>query len=207
MNFQPTSPQMLFMLGLAFGRQELPLKDTRPELKRAEREKLVSHGLIRLEKRGRESHVILTEFGCSWLQEHLDYRINAGGAVAGEVLATLLPKLKAFLAANGLTLGEFLAPARATPPSGVVTGSNTERLVSMLRSLDSGLHQFVPLADLRSALPDLPRPSFDAAVLALQKQGRIVLVRIDEPWRRSPAIERGAIDVAGSHYHSAYLKS
>lgn len=206
MSFQPTSPQMLFMLGLAFGRRELPLKDTKPELRRAEREELVSHGLIRLEKRGRSSHVILTEFGCSWLHEHLDYRINARGVVAGGVLATLLPKLKIFLAANGLTLGEFLVPARATPPE-VATESSADRLVSMLRSLDSGLHQFVPLSDLRSALPDLPRPSFDAAVLALQKQGRIALVRIDEPWRRSPAIETGAIDVAGSHYHSAYLKS
>jgi hypothetical protein len=206
MSLQPTPPQMLFMLGMVFGRRELPLKDARPGLRKAERDELVSHGLIRLEKRGRGSHVILTDLGWKWAQEHLDCRINPRGAMPGGVLAALLPKLKDFLAANELTLREFLAPARATPPE-LTIESDVDRIVSALQRLDGGQHQFVPLADLRSALPDLPRPSFDAAVLALRKHGRIALFTIDEPWRRSPAVELGAIDVAGCQYHSAYLTS
>ena len=81
-----------------------------------------------------------------------------------------------------------------------------DRWLSALRVLDRGEHRFVPLAELRQVLPDLARPIFDATALALQQQGLIALFRIDEPWRRSESDEAAAINVAGNHYHSAYLK-
>jgi hypothetical protein len=223
MSFSPTSAQVLFMLGLVFGKREPRVSDARPQLPAGQMKTLESHGLIRLERRGRSSHLILTEQGWAWAQEHLDAPITPAGAAPGVVLAALLPHLKAFLDAKGGGLGEFLRSSQALAEDPVAeertttqgsdgpllpprNDSDLERFVSALRRLDGGEHQFVLLADLRSALADLPRSSFDAAALALQAEGRIALFRIDEPWRRSPTDEAAAIDVAGTRYHSAYFK-
>lgn len=211
MSFAPTSQQTLFMLLLVFGPREPKLSDLRLELPPAQRKQLEADGLIRLEKRGRSEHVILTEQGWTWTQAHLDSPVAATGAAPGLVLAALLPHLKAFLAARGSTLGELLLspPALAegaAPAHAPVSDGELERFVGALQRLDAGEHRFVLLSDLRTALPGLARPQFDAAALALQAQGRIALFRIDEPWRRSPAIEEAAIDVAGNRYHCAYLK-
>jgi hypothetical protein len=213
MSLIPTSAQMLFMLRLVFGPSEPTLADTRPELDGEMRKKLESHGLIRLEKRGRSQHVILTEHGWEWVEQHLDCPISPAGGTPSLVLSALLPKLKAFLDAKGATLGELLLgpqaavePAAAEAPHAAASDTDIARLMSVLQRLDGGKHRFVSLADLRNALPDVPRRSFDAAALSLQAQGRIALFRIDEPWRRSPRVEAAAIDVAGSRYHSAYLK-
>lgn len=219
MSFAPTAQQMLFMLLLVFGRREPKLSEIRLELAPPQRKQLESHGLIRLEKRARSEHVILTEQGWTWVQEHLDSPVTATGAAPGLVLAALLPRLKAFLAARGSTLGEMLLSPQALAehaaaggdggtgvPDQRVSDGEVEHFMAALQRLDAGDHRFVPLADLRSALPGLPRTQFDAAALALQAQGRIALFRIDEPWRRSEAVEAAAIEVAGNRYHSAYLK-
>jgi hypothetical protein len=221
MSFTPTSTQMLFMLRLVFGPSEPKLADTRPQLKQAElKSTLEAEGLIRIEKRDGSNHVLLTEQGWTWVQDHLDVPISMEGSTPGLVLADLLPRLKGFLAAKGSTLGELLllsappSPAPADPAAGGLGNEHPgapeidlDRFLSALRTLDDGERRIVPLAELRRALPDLARPSFDAAALALQHQGRIALFRIDEPWRRSESDEAAAIDVAGNHYHSAYLKS
>jgi len=223
MSFTPTSAQVLFMLGLVFGKREPKVADARPQLAAPQMKTLESHGLIQVEKRGRSSHVMLTEQGWTWTQEHLDSPITASGTAPGLVLAALLPHLKALLVAKGETLGQLLSCSQASAGGAVAeqlrvtSGSDgvvplqrsdgdVERFVSALRHLDGGEHQFVLLADLRSALADLPRSSFDAAALTLQAEGRIALFRIDEPWRRSPTAEAAAIDVAGTRYHSAYFK-
>lgn len=224
MSFTPTSAQMLFMLRLVFGPSEPKLADTRPPLKQADlKSTLEAHGLIRLEKRDGSNHVVLTEQGWTWVQEHLDEPIQMEGSTPGLVLADLLPRLKAFLAAKGSSLGELLLlstpaypqeppmpPEPPAPPDAAplppTEGTDLERFLGALRQLDAGERRFVPLAELRDALPYLDRPSFDAVALALQHQGRIALFRIDEPWRRSASDEAAAIDVAGNHYHSAYLK-
>jgi hypothetical protein len=211
MSFAPTSQQTLFMLLLVFGPREPKLSDVRLELPAAQRKELETDGLIRLERRGRSDHVILTARGGAWVQEHLDSPIPATGAAPGLVLAALLPLLKAFLAVRGSTLGELLLSPREPAARAAVThepgdDSEAEHFVAALQRLDAGEHRFVPLCDLRTALPELARTQFDAAALALQAQGRIALFRIDEPWRRSPSIEDAAIDVAGNRYHSAYLK-
>ena len=221
MSFTPTSTQMLFMLRLVFGPSEPKLAETRPQLRAPDlRNTLEAEGLIRIEKRDGSNYVILTEQGWTWVQDHLDMPINMEGSTPGLVLAELLPRLKSFLAAKGSTLGELLllseppksaqqalAWAPGVAESCEAPAIDLERWLQALRELDGGEHRFVPLAELRQALPDLARPFFDAAALALQQQGRIALFRIDEPWRRSASDEIAAIDVAGNHYHSAYLKA
>jgi hypothetical protein len=221
MSFTPTSAQMLFMLRLVFGPSEPKLADTRPQLKQADlKATLEAEGLIRLEKRDGSNHVILTEQGWTWVQDHLDEPMTMEGSTPGLVLAELLPRLKSFLAAKGSTLGELLL--LSSPPQAMAPAENgpadaddgdfqapameADRWLSALRVLDRGEHRFVPLAELRQVLPDLARPIFDATALALQQQGLIALFRIDEPWRRSESDEAAAINVAGNHYHSAYLK-
>jgi hypothetical protein len=217
MSFTPTSAQMLFLLRLVFGPAEPKLADTRPQLKQTElKSTLEAQGLIRIEKRDSANHVILTEQGWSWVQEHLDEPFQLEGGTPALVLADLLPRLKSFLAAKGSTLGELLLaippPPAPVPVATVALGAppltaEQAALMTALRGLDRGERRFVPLAELRAALPDLSRASFDALALALQHQGRIALFRIDEPWRRSASDEAAAIDVAGNHYHSAYLKA
>lgn len=218
MSFTPTSAQTLFMLRLVFGPREPRLADTRPQFKQvARRKELETLGLIRIEKRGRSGHVVLTERGWTWVEKHLDEPFNAAGSVPGQVLRDLLPRLKAFLETNRFTLGELCTGPSTVPES--LPGENAVDgpdplappedpeavLLRTLRALDRGRGQRLLIADARAALPHVSAQMFDAAALALQSRGVIALYHLDDPSQRSAAVEEAAIHVAGSRYHLAYL--
>ena len=202
MSFEPDPRQTLYMLRLTFGAVEPRLQDLKPPLEPvALRKQLEAQGLIRLEKRGRHRHVLLTDKGWQWMQAHLDARIDtASGAAAGLVLKDLLPRLRSFLENKGFALAELFAHGDSMAPE------CSQRTRATLLELGQGrAQQRLTLAQVRAALPQLSRDALDAALLELQRSGAVALYHEDNPAQRSAEVEAAALQLAGSRYHLVYL--
>lgn len=65
--------------------------------------------------------------------------------------------------------------------------------------------QRVRLADLREALPDVPREELDKALKDSQQAGNLVLMRLDNPQEIGPRDLSGKLDIAGADRHILYL--
>lgn len=213
MSFEPDPRQTLYMLRLTFGPFEPKLQDLQPPLEPvALRKQLEVQGLIRLEKRGRHQHVLLTDKGWQWMQAHLDARIDVAGRAAGQVLQGLLPRLRAFLDSKGYALAELFSQGEGQRSSlgesreGAPAPDCRQRIHAALLELSGGrVQQRLTLAQLRRALPQLPRAALDAALLELQGRGVVALYHEDDPALRSAAVEAAALQLAGSRYHLVYL--
>jgi len=205
MSFEPDPRQTLYMLRLVFGPAEPKLKDLKPPLEPAPlRKQLEALGLIRLEKRGRYQHVLLTDKGWQWTEAHLNARINPAGASAGRVLVDLLPRLQAFLARKGHALAELFSDGSPTPPLRSQHPS-TQAQAALLGLGHGQTQQRLTLAQVRAALPQLSRAALDAALLDLQHVGAIALYHEDDPELRGTEIEAAALQLGGSRYHLVYL--
>ena len=198
MSFEPDPRQTLYMLRLVFGPAEPRLKDLLPPLEPvALREELESQGLIRLDKRGRHQHVVITDKGWQWTQAHLSSPISTVGALPGRVLSDLLPRLQKFLERHGHALAELFDPGAIAP---------IQQLRDALLTLSQGrTQQRLTLAQLRAALPQLTREALDEALLDLQRDGSIALYHEDNPALRSADVDVAAVQLAGSRYHLIYL--
>jgi hypothetical protein len=202
MSFEPDPRQTLYMLRLTFGAAEPRLQDLKPALEPvALRQQLEAHGLIRLEKRGRHQHVLLTDKGWQWMQAHLNARIDAAGAVAPYlVLKDLLPRLQSFLHSKGYALAELFSQGDSMAPA------NSQQLRAALLELGQGrAQQRLTLARVRLAQPQHSRADLDAALLELQRDGVVALYHEDNPALRSAEVEAAALQLAGSRYHLVYL--
>jgi hypothetical protein len=205
MSFEPDPRQTLYMLRLTFGAAEPRLQDLKPPLEPiALRKQLEARGLIRLEKRGRQQHVLLTDKGWQWMHAHLDARIDVAGAAAGLVLQDLLPRLRAFLDSKGYALAELFSQGDSMGDPGA--RQVLQRTRAALLELGQGrLQQRLTLAQVRTALPHLSREALDAALLELQRSGAAALYHEDNPALRGAALDGAALQLAGSRYHLVYL--
>jgi hypothetical protein len=201
MSFEPDPRQTLYMLRLTFGAAEPRLLDLQPPLEPvALRKQLEAQGLIHLEKRGRQQHVLLTDKGWQWMQAHLNARVDVAGVVPSLVLRQLLPRLQVFLEREGYALAELFANPGSSP------AISSQRVRTVLLELGQGrTQQRLTLAQVRAAVPQLAREVLDATLLDLQRSAAIALYHEDNPALRSAEVEAAALQLAASRYHLVYL--
>jgi hypothetical protein len=202
MSFEPDPRQTLYMLRLTFGAAEPRLQDLKPPLEPvALRKQLEAQGLIRLEKRLRHQHVLLTDKGWQWMHAHLSSSIDSAGSSAPRlVLKDLLPRLQSFLQSKGYALADLFSQGDSMERSG------SQQVRTRLLELGHGrAQQRLTLAQVRSALPQLSRDALDAALLELQGSGVVALYHEDNPALRSAEVDAAALQLAGSRYHLVYL--
>jgi hypothetical protein len=202
MSFEPDPRQTLYMLRLTFGAAEPRLQDLRPPLEPvALRRQLQTLGLIRLEKRGRYQHVLLTDKGWQWMQVHLNAHIESGRGVSPAlVLRDLLPRLQCFLQSKGYALAEMFSQGDS------MAAADSQQLRATLLELGHGrVQQRLTLMQVRAALPQLSREALDAALLELQRCSAVALYHEDNPALRGAAVDAAALQLAGSRYHLVYL--
>ena len=201
MSFEPDPRQTLYMLRLTFGPPEPRLQDLQPPLEPVSlRKQLEAQGLIRLEKRGRQQHVLLTDKGWQWTQRHLSARIDVAGVVPGLVLKDLLPRLQSFLEREGYALADLFANPGASAQD------SSQQIRTVLLELGRGrAQQRLTLAQVRSALPQLTREVLDTALLDLQRSAVVALYHEDNPALRTAEVEAAALQLAASRYHLVYL--
>ena len=215
MPFEPNAKQTLVLFSLLFGGHEPKVSELRPRLDPKERAPLLEAGLIEIERRGRSSHVVLTDAAWAWAGAHLDAPISKT-ARANDALHAVLTHLKAFLDARGIALSDVVrasraaAPPEARPEPAPARAPSSEALAkhvrdACLRAAGGRTHTRVRIAQVRSELPHVPRPALDQTLYDMQRAGAMVLYPLDDPQEIQPADEREALVIAGTPHHVLYL--
>lgn len=197
MTFRPSPKQSLLLWRMLTGEtseeREPALSKTKPRVSLKESQPLIAHGFLFTEKRGRASHLLLTDHAWAWASSTADVTFSKS-AEAATALQGLLRRLLPFLEKNDLALASLFmenGEADAQPPfegRSAQTHATETSERSLVRQLIESTYlklsggqrkQRVPLADLRSHLPQVPRAVLDRELIALQRELKLVLYRED----------------------------
>ncbi|MEW5723128.1 MAG: hypothetical protein AB1896_08480 [Thermodesulfobacteriota bacterium] len=201
--------QVLCLLKLLFTSEEPMVSKLSPRLDAGQRKSLLDTGLIRLEKRGRATHVVLTDKAWAWAAENLDAPFSTRSPAVAVVLKAALAALKRYMETEKVALAEILASAggEEAPGRTLNFGALEPAVRAAYQRLSGGRWNVrVRLSDLRRALPDMPRPDLDAALLRMQDEEKLVLYHLDDPLDRGPDDEEAALDIVGHKRHLVYLR-
>jgi hypothetical protein len=200
--------ERLILLRLALEGGETKNTDFKPDLKKQDRDRLVRAGLIEAEKRqppkgGRAAlYLVLTDGGWAWLAEHLDGELPK----PVRTLKKLLACLKAHLDARGFSLADFITgpPSVTKPESPPDVEKHIEH--AYLRLSGGRANVRVRLADLRAALPEIPRDRLDATLLAMATRGGVALYPLENPVEIQPQDREAVLRTPTGHErHLIYL--
>ena len=118
----------------------------------------------------------------------------------------MLTKLKVFLERNWIALADFIC---CPPQQGFEDhGDLSQRIREAYCRASAGRWNVrVRLAHLREILPGVPREKLDAAILAQESAGSLVLYPLDDPQEIRPEDEAAAIpNSLGSCRHIMYIE-
>jgi hypothetical protein len=173
-------------------------KDIRPEMKKADRDALVSEGLIASVAKSRPIMLEVTDKGWAWAGDHLDAELPKRSVYGAAILQAWLKQLKTFMAAKGFVLADVLAPA-ATPPElrGDYSALRERIRQSYLDASGDRLNQRVFLNLLRDRLGDVDRSVLDDALRKMHLEGGAHLSGSDNPPEITSAIRDASLDFKG----------
>jgi len=99
------------------------------------------------------------------------------------------------------------SPSKPRPDNGVEV--DLDFLENVFRSCEGmgGRHSRVYLSDLRKRFPHVPRQQLDQALVALDRQAKIVLMPLDDPSTITPEREAAAITLSGAKRHFLRIRS
>jgi hypothetical protein len=176
-------------------------KDIRPEMKKADRDALVSEGLIASVAKSRPIMLEVTDKGWAWAGDHLDAELPKRSVYGAAILQSWLKQLKTFMGAKGFVLADLLAtPASplASPEPRVGPSALRERIrQSYLDATDGRLNQRVFLNVLRDKLGDIDRSVLDDALRKMHLEDGAHLSGSDNPPEITPAIRDASLDFKG----------
>jgi hypothetical protein len=217
MNVSLDPLQTMLIFRLVFTGESPKLSELQPRLTPVNRrDELVRAGLIRLEKRGRTTHVTATAKARDWTGRHLTAAFSARSNSVAPTLKAALEKMHDFMCREGVLFDAFL---RAGPRrgNGVITTKKDHQVFEqedsaheIIRSAYAGLtggywNTRVRLADLRDQLSELPREVLDRYLLAMQQTGRLALYSLDDPREVTEADRDAALSILGHHRHIVYM--
>lgn len=183
------SPKLQLLLWRLLITGEQPaISRVKPKLKPAERESLIAHGLITLEKRQRSKHLVLTDKTWDWAASNMartdpDIHFPPNSNAATVVLETLLLKLGTFLRTQPKALVDLLAPEVISKDDNLIKNSSEIRqriYKAYMQTRDGATGLPVRLSELRKRIADIPRAELDQVLLGMQKNDEISLLAADD---------------------------
>jgi len=206
-----TNNQQLTIWQLLLTGEEPKISELRPKLSPAQRTQLQQAGLIEIEKRGRASHVILTDKAWLWaMEQDVTGMGKSKSPVAAQMLENILQRLTHFLQLQEISLAEFLYPQPSVAPEPITvmdTIGIEQRIRSAYTQLSGGTYDVrIRLADLRLHLADISREQLDSTLRAMQLEGKLVLMHLDDPLDRNNTDDEAAINIGGRTHHIVYLR-
>jgi hypothetical protein len=225
MTFRPNPKQTLFLWNMITAEtpevREPMMSKAKPDLTAPERKELTGHGYLETEKRKRATHLILTDRAWAWAAEATDVELmQSNSRIGAAALQGLLRRLLPFMNARGIALADLFADGAAfagpeipdternpAAPAPATDGALRLRIRKACLELVAGKpSRDVPLASLRSRLPDIPRAALDAELRRMHLEGQIALYRNDNSAAITPADESAALIVGDAPRHLLYLK-
>jgi hypothetical protein len=206
------TPQQLFLvLQMFFGatdEQREPTlshpfaKAVEPKLRKA----LIEKKVLRTKPLGRATQLALGEEANDFIMDHLGDALPKSDRAA-QVLQAVLGKVGEFLQTEGHSLEEVFGPPLVRVPA---QPAKVKDPAQAIRDAYLGLtygekRRRVRLADLRTQV-GVSRPVLDATLLAMQKDGLLVLYKLDNPAEISEADRESALYIADEPRHVVYLE-
>jgi len=162
-------------------------------------------GIITLEKRGRSEHIVLTDKAWGWASENFDVEL-AKSAAAAPALEKLLGLIGQHLRARKTTLAEFFSPRNLSESTSSTNDLELRVRKTYLELSGGEFDRRVRLYQLRQNLDDIPRSEMDQILLRLGRDGKLVLMRLDDPQEIGPEDEQAALTSGGQENHIIYMK-
>lgn len=199
--FEPDKMQRLLLWMLATKPDGEWLKDLPSHIvEKSKRDPLIRAGLIEEEKKRLEIpgkratkplFLTLSDAGWLWLSEHLTLDVSRSN-YAADVLNSFLKMLKTHLDQHQVALADFVSGAelpeenaaeqRAFEDAAADPASLADRIRDTYRRLSGNVSNArVRLADLRRELSDVPRAGLDEQLQEMEREGGLVLNRMDDP--------------------------
>lgn len=206
----PTQSAVLFVLMAESTEVSTPrLRELGPNLDKPARQRLIDHGLIESRKGDRNAfYHSLTDRGWAWCADELRSGPPAHSLPPIRALYAVLNAIGRHLDAEDLRLYEIFGRPRpviedapTTPQTDPASGAVPSRIVAAYASLAARRGALVDVGALRSALHDVSRTEFDAAILALQDRPGISLIPQDDRARLREADRTAAIVVGTQPCH------
>lgn len=221
MSSELSPKQALVLWHLLITGEEPMMSKVKPNISPTQRKLLVEAGLIRLEKRGQPTHIVLEDKAWDWAVENFNVELSRT-PYAAPILQALLTKLGQYLNGQQVSLAEVLTTPDGPNPSEELTAEDiqvanatapsTDELTEKVRQAylripgnETGFR--VRLHQLRSHLPGLSEQQTNQALLAMQAQGEILLLAAEDLQELTAADESAAIDMGGGDKrYFAYMK-
>ena len=172
-------------------------KDIRPEMKKADRDALVSEGLIASVAKSRPIMLEVTDKGWAWAGDHLDAELPKRSVYGAAILQAWLKQLKTFMTAKGFVLADVLATPGPPEPRDDYSALRERIRQSYLDATGGRLNQRVFLNVLRDRLGDVDRSVLDDALRKMHLQDGSHLSGSDNPPEITPAIRDASLDFKG----------
>jgi len=185
------------------------MSKVKPGITPTERQKLIDAGLIRLEKRGRASHIVLEDKAWDWLAVRLqspDFTVEfpSRATTAIPTFQVFLGKVGEFLRSHNISLAELLNPS--PEPQVLSPEQHVRRAYAELSETSPGFA--VPLAKLHQKLSAMPVERVNDVLLTLQGRGAVTLMPMEDPEEINPEDEAAAIDMGdGDKRYFVHIKS
>jgi len=173
-------------------------KDIRPEVKKPDRDALVSEGLIRSDPKSRPIMLEVTDKGWAWAGDHLDAELPKRSVHGAAILQAWLKQLRTFMAANGFVLADVLgAPVTSKPAHNDYSALRARIRQSYLEATAGRLNQRVFLNVLRDGLRDVDRSALDDALRKMHLEEGSHLSGSDNPPEITDVIRDASLDFKG----------
>jgi hypothetical protein len=172
-------------------------KDIRPEMKKADRDALVSEGLIASVAKSRPIMLEVTDKGWAWAGDHLDAELPKRSVYGAAILQAWLKQLKTFMAAKGFGLADLLATPAPAEPHDDYPALRGRIRQSYLDATGGHLNQRVFLNVLRDRLRDVDGALLDDALRKMHLEDGAHLSGTDNPPEITAAIRDASIDFKG----------
>jgi hypothetical protein len=172
-------------------------KDIRPEMKKADRDALVSEGLIASVAKSRPIMLEVTDKGWAWAGDHLDAELPKRSIYGAAILQAWLRQLKTFMTAKGFVLADVLATPVTPEPRDPYSALRERIRQSYLDTTGGRLNQRVFLKVLRDKLGDVDRSVLDDTLRKMHLEDGAHLSGTDNPPEITPAIRDASLDFKG----------
>lgn len=177
-----------------------------PKLDKRQRDRLNRLGLI--ESTGTRPLVHeLTDAGWAMCRALLDADTPPRSTGQGRALYTLLGALHRYFQHADLVPADVFLPAGPAEQPDRATGDPEVLLRTAYTDLAARPGGWVSLLRLRQALPDLPRPTVDAALISLYQQPGVSLIPEENQKVLTPADRDAAVEIGNQDKHLIAIES
>ena len=213
MSSQQKPTPSLILWDLLLTGEEPQMSKTNPELTPVNRKKLEEAGLIKLDKRGRATHIETTD--ASWDRDRAFAELKVAGSrspYASTVLQRVLDRVEHLLRSKDISLVEFIrgdeyVSTDSRERANVSSGELADEIQEAYAKVSEGRYNVrVRLSELREHLDEFSRADIDRVLGEMELDESLVLMEIDDPQDIEDEDRKAAVDVGGQKRHIVYMK-